>query len=118
HQPAVGTEAHLIHDIFEGNELLNVDIGLVLDRLGRRVKVDVLTCSLRSTQVLDQSCAECGLERVCNPEGARQYPPGLDTRLWGEFSKAMKRGARGVKGRMGDEGWGNGVLHTFPDPAG
>jgi len=40
-QPAIRTKPYLLHDVFERNEIFDVDVGLVGEVLGGRVEVDV-----------------------------------------------------------------------------
>jgi len=40
-QAAVGAEAHFLHDIFEGDEIFDVKIGLVGEVFGGGVEIDV-----------------------------------------------------------------------------
>ena len=42
-QPPVGSQALLLHDIFEGDELLDVEVRFIGKVLSGRVKVDVET---------------------------------------------------------------------------
>lgn len=60
-QPAVGAETHLLHDVLEGDEVLDVEVRRVLERLGRRVQVDVERGPPVQLEVGDEGRAERGL---------------------------------------------------------
>lgn len=60
-EPAVGAEPHLLHDVLERDEVLDVEVGRVLERLGRRVEVDVEGGPPVELKVCDEGRAERGL---------------------------------------------------------
>lgn len=60
-QPAVGAEAHFFHDVGEGDEVLDVEIGFMVEVLGRGVEVDVEGGAAVVLQVGDEGAAEGGL---------------------------------------------------------
>lgn len=57
-EAAVGAEAHLVHDILEADEVLDVDVGLKGKVLGGGVEVDVEAGALVVLEVLDEGGAE------------------------------------------------------------
>lgn len=63
-EAAIGAEAHLVHDILEADEVLDVEVGLKGKLLGGRVEVDVEARALGVLEVLDQSGAEGRLART------------------------------------------------------
>ena len=60
-QSPIGPKAHFLHDIFKGYEVLDVEVGLIVEVFSSRVEVDVETRSLIEPEMLDQGRAEGGL---------------------------------------------------------
>ena len=60
-QSPVGSQALLLHGIFEGDELFDVEVGFIGKVLSGRVKVNIETRSFVETKMLDQCRAKGGL---------------------------------------------------------
>ena len=57
-EPAVRPQRHFFHDIFEGDEVFDVEVGLVGEVFGGGVEVDVEAGAFVEAEMLDQGGAE------------------------------------------------------------
>lgn len=57
-QPAVRAERHFVHDVGEGDEVFDVEVGFEGKGFGGRVEVDVEAGTLAVLEVLDEGGAE------------------------------------------------------------
>ncbi|EZF95812.1 hypothetical protein H113_03922 [Trichophyton rubrum MR1459] len=64
HQAAIGAQAHLLHHIFECDQLADVQVGLVGEALGGRVEVDIKAAAPSVLEVLDERRTEGRLARA------------------------------------------------------
>jgi hypothetical protein len=63
-QAAVRPKGHFFHNIFEADEVFDVEIWLVGEVVGCWVKVDVETTAARMLEVLDHSSTEGSLKHI------------------------------------------------------
>jgi len=94
-QAAVGAQAQLLHHVLQRDELADVQVRLVAERLRGRVEVDVEAAPPRVLQVLDQRVAEGRLARARGPHhqdaelghGGRKNVNGTPSSVNGSWSR-------------------------------
>jgi hypothetical protein len=60
YQPAIGSKLHFLHDIFEADQVFDVEVGLEGEVFGGGVEVHVEARALAVLEVLDEGGAEGG----------------------------------------------------------